>query len=129
VVALRSFIVWVVIMLAEVLHGTLRVLLLQPLTGDFRARQVSVFTGSLMILGIVILFIRWIAAKTVWQLIGVGVLWLALTILFEVLFGLFVIGDTWERLASDYNLLEGGLMPLGLLFFALSPLVATKLRR
>jgi hypothetical protein len=37
-----------------------RFLLRQPLVGDFTARLASVFKGSLMIPGIVSLFIRWI---------------------------------------------------------------------
>jgi hypothetical protein len=32
---------------------------------------------------------------------------------FEILFGRFVVGATWERLMSDGNVLEDGLMPFG----------------
>jgi hypothetical protein len=38
-------------------------------------------------------------------------------------------GLTWERIWSDYNLPEGGLMPLGLLVMAVSPLLAARLRK
>jgi hypothetical protein len=38
---LQAFAVWLVLMAAEVVHGTLHT----PLLGDFWARQVSVFTG------------------------------------------------------------------------------------
>jgi len=41
---------------------------------------------------------------------------------------LLLTGLTWERLAADYNVLEGGLMPLGLLVLLLSPLIAGKVR-
>jgi hypothetical protein len=61
-------------------------------------------------------------------LLLVGLLWLFLTVAFEVLFGRFVAGLSWERIASDYNLLSGGLMPLGLLVLFLSPMIAAKLR-
>ena len=44
---LRAFLVWLLIIAIESVHGTLRVLFLQPLVGDFRARQIAVFTGSL----------------------------------------------------------------------------------
>jgi len=47
---------------------------------------------------------------------------------FEVLFGRFVVGVSWERLAADYNLLEGGLLPIGMLILMLSPLIAARLR-
>jgi len=35
----RAFVVWLVMMGAEVVHGVLRAILLVPLVGDFRARQ------------------------------------------------------------------------------------------
>ncbi len=55
-------------------------------------------------------------------------MWAGLTLAFEILFGRFVVGASWERLLSDYNVLEGGLMPLGMIFLALSPWVAGKVR-
>lgn len=115
-------------MFAEVLHGTARVFLLEPLVGDFRARQIALFTGLAIILAIVIAFIRWIHATNTAQLLGVGLLWLGLTIGFEILLGRLVMGLSWERIGSDYNLLQGGLMPIGLLFLTLSPLIAAKIR-
>jgi hypothetical protein len=39
-----------------------------------------------------------------------------------------VVGASWERLAADYNVLEGGLLPLGMLVLLLSPLIAGRIR-
>jgi hypothetical protein len=39
-----------------------------------------------------------------------------------------VVGASWERLAADYNVLEGGLLPFGMLVLLLSPLIAAKVR-
>ena len=50
---LRALVVWFVIMGAESIHGAVRTLVIAPLVGDFRARQVAVFTGSLLIVVIV----------------------------------------------------------------------------
>jgi apolipoprotein N-acyltransferase len=127
-VFLRGLVVWVIFMLAEVLHGTARILWLEPLIGDVKARQISVFTGLAIILAIVIASIPWIDATHVKQLWGIGLLWLGLTVSFELALGRFVMGLSWERIASDYNLLQGGLMPLGLLILTLSPLIAAKVR-
>ena len=116
------------IILVETVHGVLRTALLAPLVGDFPARQIGVFIGSLLILTIAYLSIRWIRAYTNAQLIAVGLMWLALTVLFEFDLGLFVLGLSWERMASDYDLRRGGLLPLGLVVLMLSPLIAAKLR-
>ena len=123
----RSLVVWLLIVLAESVHGAARNLFLAPRLGDFQARQVAVFTGSLLILAIVTLLIRWLRPESVRQALGVGALWVGLTVAFEILLGR-ALGFSWERLASDYNLLEGGLMPLGLLVLMLSPLIAAKLQ-
>ncbi len=123
----RSLLVWLAILAAESAHGVARTLLLEPRLGDFRARQVAVFTGSLLILAIVTLLIRWLRPESVRQALGVGALWVALTVAFEILLGRSL-GFSWDRLASDYNLLEGGLLPLGMLVLMLSPLMAAKIR-
>ena len=108
----RALAVWVVLVCAEIVHGILRTLLLSPRVGDFRARQIGVFTGSLLILLIACLSIRWIGARSTMLLVKVGVVWLVLMVLFELAFGRLVIGASWQRLWSDFNLLEGGLFPV-----------------
>lgn len=124
---LRGFIVWVIIMVAEFLHGILRVLLLQPYLGDLRARQIAVFTGSIIIIAIATVFFRWIRAKGIQQLIVIGLLWLVLTLGFEILMGRFFLNYSWERIVSDFNLLNGGLLPIGLLVLTASPVVAARI--
>ena len=56
---LRALVVWLVIIAVETAHGILRTLLLVPMMGDFPARQISVFTVSLLIFGVTLLFIKW----------------------------------------------------------------------
>ena len=126
---IRSVVVWLVLIAAEILHGIARGIFLVPHVGEFRSNQIGVFTGSVIILAIAVVFVRWIGATRPAQLLMVGFLWLALTLAFEILFGRFVMGLPWERLASDYNVLEGGLLPFGMLVLLLSPLIAGKLRR
>lgn len=125
---LRGLGIWIIIILAESLHGIVRVLLLEPYVGDHKARQIAVFTGSAIILTIAVLFVQWLRAERTSELIKVGLLWLCLTVGFEILLGRGVLKYSWERMASDYNLFEGGLLPIGLLVLALSPLLAKKLR-
>ena len=124
----RAIAIWLVLIVAEIFHGIARGILLVPYVGEFRSNQIGVFTGSLIILVLALICVRWIGATRPVQLLMVGFLWLGLTLAFEVLFGRFVMGFSWERLAADYNVLEGGLLPLGMLALLLSPLIAAKLR-
>ena len=124
----RAFLVWGVIIGVETIHGILRTLLLAPTVGDFRARQISVFTGSLIILGVTCLFIDWIKASGRKQLIAVGLMWALLTIIFEMILGLLILDLPWTRITEDYDLSQGGLLGLGLLFMAAAPSLARFLR-
>ena len=102
----RAFAVWLVLIVAEILHGIARGVFLVPHVGEFRSNQIGVFTGSIIILVIALVFVRWIGASRTTDLLMVGFLWLGLTLAFEVAFGRFVVGASWERLAADYNVLE-----------------------
>lgn len=121
---LRALVVWLVIIGVETIHGILRTLLLAPLVGDFRSRQIGVFVGSLLILGVVYGFHRWIRANTHRQRFAVGLLWVILTVLFETMLGRFVMNLPWERLFEDYDLPHGGFMGFGLIVLAASPWLA-----
>lgn len=126
---LRALVVWLVIIAVETVHGILRTLLLVPMMGDFPARQISVFTGSLLIFGVTHLFINWIAARTTLQLLMVGTIWVLLTILFEITLGRLVLDLSWDRITEDYDITRGGFLGFGLLFMAVSPLLAATFRR
>jgi hypothetical protein len=128
-ILIRSLIVWLLIVFAEIIHGVIRGAFLVPVVGDLRSRQIGVFTGSIIILMVALACIRWIGANGKRQLLGVGILWLFLMLGFEVAFGRFVLVFSWNRIASDYNLLSGGFLPIGLLILAAAPLIAAKIRR
>ena len=124
----KSIVIWLLFILVESLNGTIRTLWLVPSLGDIQAHQVSFITGSIVVVAIATLFIPWLHASRISQLLGVGLLWLGLTVAFEVALGRFILGYSWTQIAADYNLFQGGLMPLGLVWLMLSPLMATKLR-
>jgi hypothetical protein len=126
-VFLKSIVVWLVIMLAETLHGTVRTFWLAPYIGDLPARQISFFSGSILILAIATLFARWLRGSHA-QLLGIGGMWAVLTLVFEIGLGHLVLGYSWARILADYNLLQGGLMSVGLIVLLLAPLIATNLR-
>jgi hypothetical protein len=97
--------------------------------GDTVARDVSVFTGSLVILLITLACIGWIAARSARTLVLVGFTWVVLTIAYELALGRFAFHLSWAEIASDFDLSHGNLLPIGLLFLMFSPLLAARLRR
>lgn len=125
---LRALVIWAVIALAEVLHGELRMTLLNPPIDGRRARQIGVFTGSALILLIAWLTIHWIGVATIGRCLAVGAVRLALMLTFDIAFGWLVFRASWRRFATDFDLRRGGLLALGMFILLLLLLVAAKWR-
>jgi hypothetical protein len=125
ILLLRAFTVWLVIISVETVHAVMRRLLLVPLVGDLPARKIGVPIGSLLIFAVAYFCIRWVAARAKLQLLGVGLLWIVLIVLFEIGLGRLVLDLPWDRIAEDYDPARGGFLGLGLLFMAVSPPTAS----
>jgi hypothetical protein len=89
-----------------ILNGAIRQTVILPLVGELTAHQISCFTG-IILLG---LYMYWVVRKwtpvSMRQAVGLGILWVAMTIVFEFVFGHYVMGNPWERLFHDYDLCE-----------------------
>lgn len=116
----RAFAIWLALVATESVHGVWRRLVLEPRLGDLRARQVSVFSGALLIVLVFWFTLKWVGpqpARRWWQL---GLLWLSLTLAFELGLGRAT-GMSWDRIASDFDPRRGGLLAFGMLVIAVAP--------
>ncbi len=123
----KALAAWLIIVVAESIHGTLRQLFIAPVTGDMPARQIGVLTGSAIIFVIACASIRWINARSFIEQIKVGFAWVVLILVFEVGLGV-VLGYSMTRMLSDYNPAQGGFMGAGLLFMLFAPVLAARIR-
>jgi len=123
--ARRATLTWMLIILAESLHGVIRNVFIAPHIGDLHARQLGVLVGSGIVFLIGWLTARWMGAGTRSAQLGVGLYWMLLTVIFEFALGR-ALGATWDRILSDYNPARGGFMLLGLAFMALTPMLTAK---
>lgn len=124
---LRALLIWLLIMAAESAQGALRHFLFDADT-VFVARQAAVLISCAVFFAITWFSARWMALRTARGALLVGVLWVALSLSFEILLGR-TLGADWSRLLEDYDLSRGGLMPIGLLFMALTPWLVRRLQR
>jgi hypothetical protein len=76
---------------------------------------------------IIYLFIRKMRIKDVKTLLGIGFFWVVITIIFEFVFGHYVMGHPWQKLFADYNLFNGRLWVLVLLNNIFAPLISGKI--
>jgi hypothetical protein len=123
----RAFVVWLFLLVAMFVHGAVRAVVLEPRMGNWRARQLSVFSGSLLIFAITFAFSRWMGTGQTDLLLRIGVLWVLLTVMLEIGLGLGL-GKSLGEVLADFDVLKGGLFPILLVVEFLSPLVAAKLR-
>lgn len=125
---MRAAIVWLLIILTEIAHGVVRAIFLIPAVGDFPSRQIGVFSGSALFFLVALAAARWMQLANARQAFVAGSGWALATFAFEMLFGRYAVGASWERLLADYDLLHGGLMPIGLALMALCPYAAARAR-
>jgi hypothetical protein len=119
---------WLPLPILGIINGIARGALYGRFVSELAAHQIS--TATLIVLsGIYIWFIggRW-RIESSGQAIAVGVIWLALTVAFEFLFGHYIMGHPWSRLLHDYNVLEGRVWLLVLIWITLAPYVMYRLR-
>jgi hypothetical protein len=124
----KTIIGWIPLMVIGILNGMLRQYGYGKYTGDLTAHQISTLTG-IILMG---LYVWWLTA--VWkigssgQALAIGLIWLGMTVVFEFLFGHYVIGHPWKKLFYDYNILKGRVWVLVLIWITVAPLVFYKLR-
>jgi hypothetical protein len=124
----RAVAVWLLIIAAESVSGTIRQLWIAPALGARPAHRIGVLVGVALIALISWLTARWLGARTTSARLQIGALWVVLTTAFEIGLGR-VPGTTPRQLLADYDLSQGGLMGLGLTFMFFAPLLAARLRR
>jgi hypothetical protein len=124
----RAIAVWLVIIAAESVNGTIRRLWLIPILGEARAGQIGFVVGAIVIIAIAAFFVKWMRVETTAALLLIGLLWAGLTLLFEIALGRLVIDYSWARIAADYDITQGGLMAIGLIVLLFAPWSAAKLR-
>lgn len=119
-------IAWFALAVIAIFNGVIREYTYGKWVSQLAAHQISTFTAIIL----TALFVRFMhqmwpieSSNQAWVIGGV---WLVMTILFEFGFGHFVVGHTWSRLFSDYNLLTGHVWVLFLLWVLVVPYVVYK---
>lgn len=123
----RALLAWLILIAAETVHGALRGILLVPILGDLRARQIGVAIGSSIILAIAWATVPWVGPRSAAAWFRIGATWTALTLIFEIGLGR-ALGFPWARIAADYDFSQGGFMLLGIAILFCAPYLAARLR-
>jgi hypothetical protein len=119
---------WIGMVILAILNGAAREKIYGPLMREFSAHQLSTFIG-LILLG----FYMWILTgiyriQSSSQALAVGSMWFIMTVLFEFIFGHFIMRHPFSKLFHDYNLLKGRVWLLVPIWTAIAPYVFYRCR-
>ena len=106
---------WIPLTIIGVLNGAFRGLVLTRFLSDIHSHQFS----SLLMIIFVFLYTSyvfvWLRIRKPIDAWKTGLIWLSLTVTFELALGYFMLRSSMSSMLSQYNLLAGNLWPLVLL--------------
>jgi len=114
--------------IAAVVNAGIREKLLVPAIGPCIALPVSGLVLSIVIFLVVFLTIPLVGSLTGRRYFYVGLYWAVLTLSFELLFGHFAAGKSWQEIMQVFNVRKGDLFILVLLATLISPWLSARLR-
>ena len=124
----KYLLVWFLLAFVAIANGMMRQYTYGRVLPELTAHQISTGTAILactMLVWVVNRLWPIPAARQAWL---IGACWLIMTVLFEFGFGHFVAGHSWTSLFADYNIFEGRLWSLFLIWITILPYGIFKFR-
>ncbi|WP_299103940.1 hypothetical protein [uncultured Tenacibaculum sp.] len=120
---LKYILAWFPMIMIAIINGFFREKFLANYFNSLQAHQLS-SVSMIMLLGMYIWFVFKVFFPTsANQSILIGLIWLLFTVIFEFLFGYYAMGNSWNKLLSDYNILEGKVWVFVLIWIAMAPYI------
>jgi hypothetical protein len=125
---IKTFVVWMLIAVGEVINGNIRVRYLHKRFGHHRAKHISFFLGLSIFYAIAWFFLPWIEPQDINDCFVIGFIWVFLMILLDVYFGRAVFHYTWTKILDDFNPLKGNWLGVGMILLFLCPTIIFLIR-
>jgi len=123
----KYILVWFVLVFVAIINGTIRNEVYTDFLGELHAHQLSTLTG-IILFGLVIWgFTRQWKITSTKQAWAIGFIWLGMTIVFEFIFGHYVMGNPWSKLLHDYNIFQSRIWILMLIWTTVAPYIFYRL--
>ena len=121
---LRATAVWVLLLVIAILNGGVRERWITPRWGPRTGHIASTLMLAALIFLTTWLNVRWLRLSTPGDALRVGILWLVLTLAFELIAGHYLFRRSWPSLWAEYDLSRGRIWVLVPLVTFLAPLLA-----
>lgn len=123
-----ALIVWVLFVLLAVINGLVRNEYYPSEFSELLKHQISSILYILVLLLVMYFFFNGFGAvynkKDLWV---IGAIWVFMTVIFEFLFGHYVMGHEMSFLYADYNIFNGRLWSLVLIFTFIGPRLVARI--
>lgn len=107
---------WIMFIPIAIVNGIVRDTIYKSRVGELVSHQISTVVASLAFFILTYLIFRNdINRLNIFSIVLIGLFWLITTIVFELLFGLFIEHVSIEKLLSDYNISQGRVWPIFLI--------------
>ena len=124
----KSLLTWLLLVVLATFNGFIREKLLIPWLGNEAAAPLSVLSLSLLILLATLVILPIFGSQKPGQYWLIGLTWLVMTVLFELLFGHYFVGESWEKMLESYKIWNGELWIVVLLVTLVAPYWAAEVR-
>ena len=125
---LKASIIWFVIALLAIANGLLRESLLVSTFGQSIALPISGMLLSLIIFIVTYLSFPLFGKHTFLTYFLIGLQWVLMTLMFEFLFGHYVMEKSWSDIMEVFNITKGNLFSIVLIVSLFSPLLVAKVK-
>lgn len=119
---------WLGMVMLAIFNGVIRERVYGQFMREPAAHQLSTFVG-LVLFGVYIWVVTGLfTIETSRQALLLGTMWLIMTVVFEFGFGHYIMKHSWSKLFHDYNIFEGRIWVLVLIWTAVAPYLFYRLR-
>lgn len=125
---LKTSMIWFVIALFAVANGIFRETVLVSNLGQNIALPVSGMLLSLIVFIVTYLSFHLFSKHNTLTYFLIGLQWVLMTLLFEFLFGHYVVGKSWSDILQVFHITKGDLFIIVLIASLFSPLLVAKIK-
>ncbi|EIF51619.1 MULTISPECIES: hypothetical protein [Sulfurovum] len=126
---LKTSMIWLIIAFMAIINGIFRENVLVGMIGPNMAVPVSGITLSMIVLIVTYVSFPLFGKHHALTYFVIGLQWVLMTLLFEFIFGYYVMGKSWSDISEVFHIMRGNLFIIVLAVSLISPLLMAKVKR
>ncbi|UPT78435.1 hypothetical protein MN086_04625 [Sulfurovum sp. XGS-02] len=126
---LKTSMIWLIIAVMAIINGIFRENVLVGMISPNMAVPVSGITLSIIVLIVTYVSFPLFGKHHALTYFVIGLQWVLMTLLFEFIFGHYVMGKSWSDISEVFHIMKGNLFIIVLAVSLISPLLMAKVKR